>query len=316
MSHDNYKDILLFDALEEHKSNILNIHKTYGEILKTLRLCKPLHNKALGKCSIEIKQEHAQYKKKYNYIKSLENIFINSNTFDINSKKKALLVGINYKNRSNRLFGCINDIILMENYLKEVYGYTSFKRLSDDTTIKPYKKEILDEIIDLLNNSNPGDTIIFNFSGHGTEYGSLLTLDGEYISGDYIFKTITTYLKDDIKLLIILDCCHSSSVIQLKYTWDDKHDLIINKTNNETNKQIVILSSCLSDEKSIETTHGNKRQGILTSSIINCLNKNNRCSWKYLMTELYAFSHEISNLRQHPQISSSMQLDIDSEIFI
>ena len=57
--------------------------------------------------------------------------------------KYAVLVGINYYNTVNQLYGCINDVINVQNYLK-TQKYTQFTIITDDTPVKPTKKNILD----------------------------------------------------------------------------------------------------------------------------------------------------------------------------
>jgi hypothetical protein len=54
-------------------------------------------------------------------------------------RKKALLVGINYRNTESELNGCINDIINMKDVLITKFGYSidDITVITDDTEIKP-----------------------------------------------------------------------------------------------------------------------------------------------------------------------------------
>ena len=85
----------------------------------------------------------------------------------IDKAKKALLVGINYTGTSNELFGCINDV----NCIKErisTKGFTNINTITDLTTKKPTRDNILGEFRNLLINSQAGDLLFFLYSGHGS----------------------------------------------------------------------------------------------------------------------------------------------------
>jgi hypothetical protein len=47
--------------------------------------------------------------------------------------KRALLIGINYKNTPDQLDGCINDVNNIRNFLTLKLGFTNFMVLTDDT---------------------------------------------------------------------------------------------------------------------------------------------------------------------------------------
>lgn len=84
------------------------------------------------------------------------------------TKKSALLIGINYTNTPYELYGCINDTKNVKNLLQTKYGYTDIKMLNDETTEKPTRQNILNGLQTLLTNAEPGDTVFFMYSGHGT----------------------------------------------------------------------------------------------------------------------------------------------------
>jgi hypothetical protein len=76
-----------------------------------------------------------------------------------NKNKKALLVGINYTGTQNELYGCINDV----NSIKEriiANGFTNINTITDLTTQKPTKNNILSEFKNLLINSQAGDLLL------------------------------------------------------------------------------------------------------------------------------------------------------------
>ena len=61
--------------------------------------------------------------------------------------KKALLIGINYRNTDNELTGCINDVNELKNILVKKCGYQDIIVVSDDAKIKPTKDNILNSFL-------------------------------------------------------------------------------------------------------------------------------------------------------------------------
>ena len=61
--------------------------------------------------------------------------------------KYGLLIGINYRNTADELFGCINDVNNVKVFLQSQLGYTDFVMLTDDTPAKPTGINILKQIL-------------------------------------------------------------------------------------------------------------------------------------------------------------------------
>jgi len=95
-------------------------------------------------------------------------------------KNKALLVGINkYPDPRNELRGCVNDIIDMEHFISstntannQVYDHENIKKL---TNKEATKKGIVQQIRWLLEGAEPGDQLLFHYSGHGAQIPTLHT---------------------------------------------------------------------------------------------------------------------------------------------
>ena len=184
--------------------------------------------------------------------------------------KRALLIGINYSNTSNKLNGCVNDIVDIYNMLKNM-GYSYFDILIDDITPfrqnrninRPIRLPTKDNIINytrqFIDTSISGDTLYIHYSGHGTQKLSSTEKDGyneaivplDYdingiIIDDELRKLIIEpLLYKNIKLRIIFDCCHSGSSLDLKYnlTLNTSRNTNINTitntiTNTNTNTNI------------------------------------------------------------------------------
>ena len=88
--------------------------------------------------------------------------------------KKALLIGIDYKNDIDKeLFGCINDIVAISNILMDAFDYDkkNILMLREDSRNEkklPNKNIILTELNKLIEESKNLEEIWIHFSGHGT----------------------------------------------------------------------------------------------------------------------------------------------------
>ena len=80
--------------------------------------------------------------------------------------KKALLVGINYLGKSTQLYGCINDVQSVQAHLVSK-GFTC-QCITDQTALKPTRVNILNAFTRLLTDAVAGDTLVFQYSGHGS----------------------------------------------------------------------------------------------------------------------------------------------------
>ena len=155
--------------------------------------------------------------------------------------KYGVLIGINYRNTSSELYGCINDVNNVKTFLESQLGYTRFITLTDDTPIKPTKANILNVMNVLVRSLRPGDEAWFHYSGHGSlmidrnrdeESGydsSIAPIDYEktgLISDDIIRSNLVQRVPRGVKLYIVLDACHSGTGCDLRYKHDDSSYLI------------------------------------------------------------------------------------------
>lgn len=141
--------------------------------------------------------------------------------------KSALLVGINkYENLRNcNLRGCLNDVQILSDMLRSVYGFDRIKWMLDEDASR---ESILDELNELRQYSEDGDEIVFAFSGHGTQ---IYDVAGDETDGyDECICPADTSMDDDAALIsddelrpifegfnagarltVIMDCCHSGT---------------------------------------------------------------------------------------------------------
>jgi hypothetical protein len=149
--------------------------------------------------------------------------------------QRAALVGINYLRTPYELAGCINDVIDMQAFLKQLYpACNEYRVITDQTDVQPTRANILATIDWLVADLKPGQNVYFHFSGHG---GQVRDTNGDEVSGmdsciypcnRGVMETITddelrTLLAARVpagcKAFVVLDCCHSGTAVDLRYLW-------------------------------------------------------------------------------------------------
>ena len=141
--------------------------------------------------------------------------------------KKALLVGINdYPGTQNDLMGCVNDITNVYDVLVKYFGFqpVDITLLADK---RASTKAILDGLGKLVASGTPGDTLVFHYSGHGSQVADVegdepadnkdeiicpwdFDWDRNFIKDDD-FARIFKDLRKGVTLEVILDSCHSGT---------------------------------------------------------------------------------------------------------
>ena len=158
-------------------------------------------------------------------------------------KNKALLVGINkYPDPRNELRGCVNDILEMEHFITEtnkVYLKQNIKKL---TNKEATKKGIITQLKWLIEGAEPGDQLLFHYSGHGaqapTKFNSLEKDGLDEIICPYDFDgTNNTSLRDKeftqlfagipkgVHFVWISDSCHAEDLSRNPYITDEANKL-------------------------------------------------------------------------------------------
>ena len=141
--------------------------------------------------------------------------------------KKALLVGINrYPDPRNELKGCVNDVRQMAETLKSRYGFPDGGNMRILTDARATTKAILDGLAWLIAGTSPGDSLVFHYSGHGSQvpdkHGDETTdrldeilcpydLDWDHPLTDDDLAAACADVPQGVLLTVILDCCHSGT---------------------------------------------------------------------------------------------------------
>eukprot|EP00802_Teleaulax_amphioxeia_P019374 Tamp_19604.p1 GENE.Tamp_19604~~Tamp_19604.p1 ORF type:complete len:391 (-),score=70.30 Tamp_19604:77-1144(-) len=158
--------------------------------------------------------------------------------FDItpgsNTAKKALFIGINYVGQQGELRGCHNDVITMQTFIRtQGFDSADFKTLMDDGDHEnPTHDNILAGIDWLVSGAQAGDALFMHYSGHG---GSMPDDNGDESDGkdetmvpldyqsagqirdDVIFERLVARLPEGVSLKVVMDCCHSGSILDLPF---------------------------------------------------------------------------------------------------
>jgi hypothetical protein len=276
-----------------------------------------------------------QYNNNVNILKQNlnKNIIIIQNfspkPISVNGKKKALLIGINYTGTQNELYGCINDANCIKERISQK-GFNSISIMTDLTSLKATKNNILNEFKNLLTNSQDGDLLFFLYSGHGsytldrnndenTGYDQLIVpCDFNMILDDELKSIIQTYLKPSITLFAMFDSCFSGSVLDLRYQYMDSlnyDNFTENIKETETRGNVLMISGCSDYQTSADAVINNKSTGAMTWSLLEALKQNPNCSWRELVKSMRNLL-KTSEFDQIPQLSSGTFENIDTQVFI
>jgi hypothetical protein len=141
--------------------------------------------------------------------------------------KKALLVGINrYPDPRNELKGCVNDVRQMAETLNCRFGFSGGANLRILTDARATTKAILDGLAWLTTGASPGDSLVFHYSGHGSQVPDRngdetgdredeilcpYDLDWDHPLTDDDLAAACGHVPQGALLTVILDCCHSGT---------------------------------------------------------------------------------------------------------
>lgn len=181
-------------------------------------------------------------------------------------RRKALLIGINYIGQKAQLKGCINDVHNIKKFLSNNYGYRDEDMviLTDDQSDQrsiPTKANILRACQWLVKDAQPNDSLFMHYSGHG---GQTEDLDGDeedghdeviypvdytsagHIVDDDLHNLLVKPLPPGARLTVLMDCCHSATVLDLPYLYSTKGALKEPNLLKDTGKNVLSALSSYS----------------------------------------------------------------------
>lgn len=159
-------------------------------------------------------------------------------------KKRSLLIGCNYRNLPGaELKASHDDVRSMKDYIVNVHGFPESDELMtillDDEDHKfPTFLNIVEAFKVLSEESQPGDAVFVQFSGHGgrvldaPDDSEAQSYDEVIVPCDYkvsglirdtlIFKTLLAPMRYGVTVTVMVDCCDTGMVVELPYSWSTK----------------------------------------------------------------------------------------------
>jgi metacaspase-1 len=263
-------------------------------------------------------------------------------------RRRALLIGINYTGTSHALNGCINDVDNMCKILTKC-NYTDLTILKDDESCdkahQPTRRNIIQKMKEFVTKTRAGDLLFFHFSGHGTQTWdrngdekdrkdeAICPVVGALITDDEIRSILINRLPGRVQLMMLLDCCHSGTGADLRYSYEDTssyipggelpskyiptewkhhHRRYENQRSQACGALVICISGCQDRQTSADTWSGSEYCGAMSMTFIEAWNKlKSKRSNVANLTELV--QHMTCSLRcfrytQRPQIAFSSRV--------
>lgn len=258
--------------------------------------------------------------------------------FDINRKKHALVIGINYETDSSLLLrGCINDTDTITNILKNSYGYKDHEItvITDHTTIKPTKRELENAFQKLVENAtNEGMKELFiSYSGHGTfkrdtnsdeddrQDEALVPIDcytNGIITDDELHSKYLSKLPSDVNVFSLMDCCHSGTILDLQYKFNHNggaynNGSCVSQQRKKLNAKILKISGCRDNQYSADAYIDGKFCGAMTTSFEKTHTQTNDCRDLLLKMTNYL---QKNKFEQRPVLTSSFLFKSNDKLLI
>jgi len=326
-----FKKTAINKLVNTYNTNLASIKTHYSSLINIIsrgRYTSSYKKNAINNIINSMNNSINALKNKLNKdISNIQNLSYNAITPGKN--KNALVIGINYNGTKNQLYGCINDANSICSLLTSV-GFQNIKLLTDNTSIKPTKNNIIDEFTNLLINANSGDVIFFFYSGHGSYTKDInneeitgndqmiVPCDLNLILDDELKSIINKNLKNNVTLISMFDSCFSESVLDLKYQYLDSlnnNDFTENNNQTDTTGNVIMISGCSDVQTSADATINEKNQGALTWAFLEIFNTQKNLTWKQLLEGMRHLLKN-NNFEQIPQLSSGKFIDINTKVFI
>lgn len=228
------------------------------------------------------------------------------------TRKRALLFGLNYPlDASARLNGCCNDVRNMSKFLTTTCGFKpAHIDAIVDEDIRNAPKVSRDGIVDALYNlcisswKDDLELAVFHYSGHGSQTRDLNGdekdgMDEGIVPMDYLVKGLIldefllgVFLKFNpkTKVICIFDCCHSGSMLDLPYAYDESKPVdsglrVVRPLANSPN--IYCLSGCRDDQTSADASDDmGMGAGAMTHSLLKVIGSKPGVSLLQLQVDL------------------------------
>lgn len=226
-------------------------------------------------------------------VQSLPSVVANRPTTNQVGERWALLIGINDYDKNQQgdyylpnLKACVKDVTVLQTVLGDAQrgGFehitTRVSNSTRDESDDPTDRNILRDLKNLVNQTEPDDLVIIYFSGHGWQKGNEAYLLPQNF--DIEFPNRTAIRSEDLTKLIgqmkaktvitILDSCHSGGIEVRSKGKAGGAQLTLNRQYQqafETSAGKIVIHSCDANEKSWELPDGS--QGVFSKYLVNGL---------------------------------------------
>jgi hypothetical protein len=242
--------------------------------------------------------------------------------------KRVCLVGNNYIGTPYALAGCVNDVQNMKQQIATYFPSCKDVRVLTDAS----KQAILDSLSWLTAGLRTGDNVLFQFSGHG---GQLRDTNGDEVSGmdsciypvnkgqmellldDELRTHLAMKIPAGCKCFIVLDCCHSGSGVDLRYTWQSPSFGSLTYTEApkyaKTAGTVLFLSGCHDVQVAMDTVDKTGRpSGALTMALLDVWRTYGPAiKLKYLLWDIRKYLKE-HGYEQVPQLTTGTWMDMNA----
>jgi hypothetical protein len=197
----------------------------------------------------------------------------------------ALLIGTNYANSSDELFGCVNDVQNMKTFLQDKCNFDS-----RDIRVLTNAGASRAAILRALGQLKDFDQIFVHYSGHGS---SIRDQSGDELDGkdevivphDYQSHGIITddelhsflvALPATTQGIFVFDACHSGTVLDLKYRFvPGRKNLVVENRKSRVLARLVMFSGCQDAQVSMDAYLSGKYAGAMTWAFLKTLKTSN-----------------------------------------
>ncbi|CAE7469626.1 AMC1 [Symbiodinium natans] len=264
--------------------------------------------------------------------------------------RKALLIGISYLNTAMSLPYCQEDAEKMRWLLCEKWGGFSaspdnLKVLmdgKDNPEERPTKANIRAAISWLVHEAVAGDSLLFFYSGHGTQTPNMTDREKDgfdealvpcdvdengILLDDEIHELLVQPLPAGVRLTCFLDCCHSGTGLDLAYRWspyveaNGKGEWQLDGGGYYSEADVICISGCADDQTAVGNSalaRGSEQFPLgmptgMCSAAFWVAVEVHETQCKMNWTEMLNIMKDVLkdfNMRQQPQLSSSQKFDL------
>jgi hypothetical protein len=254
------------------------------------------------------------------------------------SRKRLLIVTINYTGTEFELDGCNNDGTNLKRALRNE-AFDEVLVLSDAATsrVKPTRKAIIEAMRWLVHGSRDGDSLYMHYSGHGSykrdksgdevdkRDETIVPLDFRQTSqilDDEIYENLVVPISNlDVYLMCTFDCCHSGTGCDLQYTYSVASTSITRRRNKKRHKairaRVCFISGCSDEQTSADVGVKGTAYGAFTHAYLKSIATaaSERMTYRSLLLDIHRCL-EKSSFVQRPEMSTGEKIDLDSPFSI